>query len=146
MNILIIFLWIYAAMLSMSFWEAYAEGRNAWDKGKQGWKIKIISHFTLTGYHFFLFAVMWPLVLSLPLITHGWDKQLFGILLSAYMSGVVIQDFGWYVVNPKVKLAEFWTEFSNYYPWLRIGKKKIIPWGYILGLLIAIASWFFIWK
>jgi len=29
MNTPAIFLWIYAAMIAMAFWEAYAEGRNA---------------------------------------------------------------------------------------------------------------------
>ena len=144
MKTVIIFFWIYSAMLSMSFWEAYSEGRNAWDKGKAGWKIKISKNLTLTGYHFFLFIIMWPLVLSLPLITHGWDKELFRVLATAYFSGVVIQDFGWYVVNPKVKLSEFWTEFSDYYPWLKIRKRKIIPWGYIIAIMISIIIWFMI--
>jgi len=39
MSVLLIFIWIYAAMIATSFWEAYIEGRNYWDKGKLGWKI-----------------------------------------------------------------------------------------------------------
>jgi len=72
MNTLLIFIWIYAAMIANSFWEAYAEGRNAWDKGKHGWKLKIGKYTVMTGYHFFLFVIMWPLLLTLPLIIHGW--------------------------------------------------------------------------
>ena len=41
MNILLIFIWIYAAMIAMSFWESYVEKRNAWNRGKLGWKIRI---------------------------------------------------------------------------------------------------------
>ena len=145
MNTVLVFVWIYAAMIAMSFWEAYVEGRNAWDKNKLGWKIRIGKRFTLSGYHFFIFWVMWPLLLTLPFVIYGWDARLFGLIVSAYFSGMVIEDFCWFVVNPAVKLKEFWTSFSDYYPWLRIGKRKIVPWGYILGIAIAVLSWYFLW-
>jgi len=145
MNTLLIFIWIYAAMIANSFWEAYAEGRNAWDKGKHGWKLKIGKYTVMTGYHFFLFVIMWPLLLTLPLIIHGWDFELLGILISAYASGLVIQDFMWYVVNPVVKLSEINTDFANYYPRVKIGNIKI-PTFYFIGLFIAFLSWLFIWK
>ena len=146
MSVLLIFIWIYTAMIAMSFWEAYIEGRNAWNKGKLGWKIKLGKNFVLPAYQVFLFGVMWPLLLTLPLIICGWDIKLFGILVSAYFSGTIIEDFGWYVVNPAVKLKEFWTGFSDYYPWLKIRGQKIIPISYILGIAIAVLSWYFLWK
>ena len=146
MNALLIFLWIYMAMIAMSFWEAYIEGRNSWDKGKLGWKIKIGKSFILSAYCFCIFGLMWPLLLTLPFIAYGWNTKLFGIIVSAYLSGMIVEDFGWYVVNPAVKLKEFWSSFSDYYPWLRIKGKKIIPWGYILGIVGAILSWYFLWK
>lgn len=146
MNTILIFIWIYAAMIAMSFWESYVEKRNAWDKGKLGWKIKLGKKFVLPAYHFYVFWVMWPLLLTLPFIIYGWDTKLFGIILSAYFSGMVIEDFGWYVVNPAVKLREFWTDFSDYHPWLKIKGKKIIPLGYIFGIIIAILSWYLLWK
>ncbi len=145
MNTILIFIWIYAAMIAMSFWEAYAEGRNAWNKGKLGWKIKL-GKFTLSAYHFYVFWVMWPLLLSLPLVIYGWNTKLFGVLLSAYFSGMVIEDFGWYLVNPAVKIRELYSDFSDYYPWLKIKGKKIIPWGYVFGIAAAIVSWCFLWK
>jgi hypothetical protein len=145
MNILLIFIWIYAAMISMSFWEAYVEGRKPWDKGKLGWKIRLGNKFVLPAYHFYVFWVMWPLLLTLPLVIYGWNLGLFGVLISAYFSGMIIEDFGWYVVNPRVKLKEFWTSFSDYYPWIRIKGKKIIPWGYLLGIIAAVLSWYFLW-
>jgi hypothetical protein len=134
------------AMIAMSFWEAYIEGRNSWDKGKLGWKIKIGKSFVLSAYHFYIFGVMWPLLLTLPFIIYGWDARLFGIILSAYLSGTVVEDFGWYVVNPAVKLREFWTSFSDYYPWIRVKGKKIIPLGYVLAIIASIISWYFLWK
>lgn len=146
MPTLLIFIWIYAAMIAMSFWEAYVEGRNAWDKEKLGWKIKFGKKFVLSAYHIYIFGIMWPLVLTLPLVIYGWDTKLFGIILSAYFSGMVIQDFGWYVVNPVVKLKEFWSDFTDYYPWIKINGKKIIPWGYIVGIIIAVLSWYFLWR
>ena len=146
MNSLLILIWVYAAMIAMSFWESYVEGRNPWDKRKLGWKIKLGNKFVLPAYHFYVFWVMWPLLLTLSFIIYGWNSRLFGVLISAYFSGMVIEDFGWYVVNPKVKLKEFWTGFSDYYPWIRINGKKIIPWGYLLGVIIAVLSWYFLWR
>ncbi|RJO59703.1 hypothetical protein C4546_01300 [Candidatus Parcubacteria bacterium] len=139
-----IFIWVYAAMIAMAFWEAYVEGRNAWAKGKLGWQIKL-GNYVLTGYHFFIFAVMWPLMLTLPLVIYGWDTELFGILVSAYFSGLVIEDFMWYVVNPAVKFSELNTDFANYYPRLKIGKVRI-PIFYFVGIGMAVVSWLLLWK
>lgn len=131
-------------MIAMAFWESSVEGRKAWDKGKIGWRIGW-KNLSLTSYHFWLAWVMLPLLFSLPLIVYGWNSKLFGMLVSAFFSGLVIEDFMWYVVNPKVKLKEFWSPFSDYYPWIKIGNKKIVPLGYVLGILVAVLSWWFIW-
>lgn len=145
MKILLIFVWIYGAMVAMSFWESEIEGKKAWDKGKFGWKIKIGDYY-LTAYAFHLFFVMWPLLLTLPLIIYGWDRRLFGILLSAYTSGVVLEDFIWFVVNPAIKFSDsFNPQFANYYPWFKIGKFKI-PAFYLAGIGIAFLSWYFLWR
>jgi hypothetical protein len=145
MREVLIFVWIYCAMVATSFWEAYVEGRNAWDKGKIGWKLKL-GKFKFSGYHFFLFWIMFPLLLTLPLIINGWDYRLFGMIISAYLSGMVIEDFMWYVVNPKVKFKEFFSTFSDYYPWIRFKKHKIIPIGYIVGILVSVLVWYFVWR
>jgi hypothetical protein len=146
MNIFLIFVWIYAAMVAMAFWESYVEGRNAWDKKKLGWKLKIGSYFVVSAYHFYLAWIMIPLLVLLPLVIYGWDSRLFGILFSAYISGLVVEDFMWYAVNPVVKFREFWSAFSDYYPWIKIGGKKIIPVGYLLGIILAMASWYYLWR
>lgn len=143
MNTFWIFIWIWGAMIATAFWEAYVEGRNAWDKGKHGWKIKI-GGFVLTGYHFYLFGVMWPLLITLPLVVHGWDTRLFGILLSAFFSGLVLEDFMWYVVNPKVKFKEFNSGFADYYPRVKLGSIKI-PFLYFIGVGLALFFWILLW-
>ena len=145
MNTLLIFIWIYAAMIAMSFWESYVEGRNAFGKGKLGWKLKF-GKYSLPAYHFYVFFIMLPLLLTLPFIIYGWDLRLFGIIISAYFSGMIIEDFMWYVVNPVVNFKEFYSPFSDYYPWLKIKRKKIIPSGYIVNVIIAVLSWYFLWK
>lgn len=145
MNAALILLWIWAAMIAMSFWEAYVEGKYPWDKRKLGWKIKLGKRFCLPAYHFYVFWVMWPLLLTLPLVIYGWNLKLFGILTSAYFSGMIIEDFGWFVVNPAVKLSQFNSKWANYYPWTKVGKFEI-PTGYIAGIIIAILSWLIIWR
>ena len=145
MNVILIFVWIYLAMIAMSFWESYVEGRNAWGKKKLGWKIKI-GKFVLHAYHFYLFGIMIPLFLTLPFVIYGWNLRLFGIIVSAYFSGIIIEDFFWYVLNPAVKLKEFFSSFSDYYPWIKIRGKKVIPIFYIINLLISVLSWYFLWR
>ncbi|MFH1325458.1 MAG: hypothetical protein ABIH49_01655 [archaeon] len=146
MNVILIFVCVWIAFIAMAFWESSVEGRNAWDKKKYGWKIKMGKYTFMTRYPFFAVWVMIPVLLSLPLVIYGWDIKLFGVLISAFFSGIIIEDFFWYVVNPVVKLREFWTNFSDYYPWIKLGKKKVIPLGYVAGILIAFASWWFIWR
>jgi hypothetical protein len=84
--------------------------------------------------------------LTLPFITYGWNTRIFGIIASAYFSGIILEDFLWFVVNPDVKMKEFWTKFTDYYPWIKIRDKKILPLSYILGILIAILFWWFLWR
>ena len=145
MHVVLIFIWIYLAMAAMALWESHIEGRKAWGKGKLGWKIKILG-FTLHAYHFYLFGIMAPLFLTLPFIIYGWNLRLFGIIVSAYFSGLIVEDFFWYILNPVVKLKEFFSSFSDYYPWIKIRGKKIVPIFYIIDLLIAAASWYFLWR
>lgn len=157
MNEILIFLWIWAAMASLSFVEAYVEGRNPWNRRKVGWKLrfgkkkktkwkKFLGNFLMfksaevkifSGYHFFLFVVMLPLLITLPLVISGWDIRLLGILASAYLSGMVIEDFLYFIVNPCIKFSEWNPKFVNFFAWVKIGKLKL-PINYILGVFIAI--------
>ena len=145
MQALWIFVVIWAAMIAHSFWEASVEGRNAWDKNKYGWKIRFAKNLSLTRYHFWLFVVYLPLILIvLPLVVHGFSKELFGILLSAYFSGMVIEDFFWFVVNTEISFKDAWNpNFASYYPWIGFGKYKI-PLLYIIGIVLAILFWIFL--
>lgn len=135
---------IWAAMIANSFWEAYVEGKHAWDEGKLGWKLDL-GFIKLTAYHFWLFWVMWPLLLSMPLILTGWNSELFGILASAYFSGLVVQDFFWFVVNPAFDLKHFDPKHVKWYPWLSIGRIHI-PLFYLVGIGLALLSWALFWR
>ena len=146
MNWLLIFAWIWAAMIAMAFWESSIEGKNPWDKKKSGWKLRITKNISLTKYHFYLFFVMFPLLLTLPFVVYGWNTRLFGIIISAFFSGSIIEDFMWFLVNPHVSIKEhFNSKWANYYPWIKIGRLEI-PVYYVLSLAIAILSWYFLWR
>src|SRR3989344_2999639 len=143
MQALYIFAVIWLAMIAHSFWEASVEGRNAWDRNKYGWKWQISKNISLTRYHFWLFVVYLPLIIiGLPLVVAGFSTKLFGILASAYFSGMVIEDFFWFVVNTEISFKEAWNpQFASYYPWLVIGKFRI-PVLYLAGAGISLIFWF----
>lgn len=163
-NTIIIFIWIWLAMIALSFVEAYVEGRYPWQRRKVGWKlrfgkfqktkyheiikgvkIKPAETHIFSGYHFFLMVVMLPLLVTLPLVVYGWNLELFGVLVSAYFSGLIIEDFVYFLVNPAIKFSDWNERFINYDTWLRIGKFQI-PTTYLYGLIISLVSWYFLWR
>jgi hypothetical protein len=145
MGDLIVVVVILLAFLAISLWESAVEGRNSWDKKKAGWKIKIGKKVILTKYHFFLFYVMVPSFLLVPIIVSGWDRHLIVVIAVAFLLGAVIEDFFWYVFNEKVKLKEFWSSFSDYYPWIKIGGKKILPVFYVVDIVLCILITILFW-
>ena len=147
MQTLFIFLVIWLAMIAHSFWESSVEGKNAWGKNKYGWTLKLAKNLSLTRYHFWLFVVYMPLIfILLPLVVAGFSIKLFGILLSAYFSGMVIEDFFWFVVNTEIKFKDSWNpKFASYYPWIGFGNYKV-PLFYFLGFCISIIIWFLLVK
>lgn len=145
MEVLLIFGVVISAFICMAFWEAYIEGQNPWAKASAGWKLKFHKDLLITAYHFWLWLFLF-LLFSLPLIVCGWNLRLFGVLLSALAIGLVVEDFMWYVINPHFNLKKDWNPKSAYwYPWLKIGKFAV-PWLNIIGIAIALLSYFFIWR
>jgi hypothetical protein len=141
-----VFLVIWTAMIATSFWEAYVEGKNPWDHGKLGWKIRYKHHVILTAYHFWLFWVMFPmLVFVLPMTLLGFSWKLFGLLGSAYFSGLVIEDYFWFVVNPTFKMRHYNSRYVKWYPWIKIGKVQF-PAYYLFAVIISYSLWAFFWK
>jgi hypothetical protein len=145
MKEVLIILLVWIAMIAISFWESRVEGKNAWDKGKLGWKWKVGNKVLLTSYHFWLFFIMAPTFLAIPLVLN-YSKELLGILISAYFSGLVIEDFGWFVVNPVFPLKDFNPKKAKWHHWIKFSKKIAIPSTYFLGIIIAIASYFILWR
>lgn len=135
--IIIVYVWL--AFIAMSFWESSAEGRRPWVKGKVGWKLKVGKYVVLARYQFWVW-VMLIMLFCLPFLIYGWNKHLFGLLLAAFFSGLVVEDFFWYVVNPVVKVRELNTDFANYYPRFSFGRIKI-PVLYFVGIILATVSY-----
>ena len=121
-----------------------SRGKNAWDKGKLGWKWKVGKRVLLTSYHFWLFIVMVPAFLAVPVVLN-YSKELLGIVLSAYFSGLVVEDFAWFVVNPVFPFKKFNPKGAPWHIWIKFGKLAI-PGSYVVGVLLAVTSWFFLWR
>ncbi len=143
MNTILIFIWVILAFISMSFLERSIEGPNAWGKKAYGWKYKISKRLSLTEYHFW-FWILLILLFTLPLIIN-YSTRLLGILISAFSIGFIIEDFVYFIVNPYFGLKKFNKKDANWYHW--IGSKNIqIPAYYLIGIIVAILSWYFLWK
>jgi hypothetical protein len=132
-----LFIIIWAAMVANSFWEAYVEAGNPFDRGKLGWKLRYRGRVVFTAYHFWLFVVMWPLLLAIPFVLFGFDRILFLIVASAYISGLVIEDFFWFVVHPDWKMKDWNSKRVTWYPWFKIGRFEF-PRYYVLGILLSV--------
>ena len=143
MNTLLIFIWIIAAFICMAFWEAYVEGKHPWAKKALGWRKRITKRYVLTAYHFWV-NLMFAFLISLPLVVYGWNSELAGVLISAGVIGLIVEDFLWFIVNPFWNLKKFNSKAVYWYHWIKIGKFEI-PWGYVIGIAIAVLSGIFLW-
>ncbi|TSC92310.1 MAG: hypothetical protein CEN89_763 [Candidatus Berkelbacteria bacterium Licking1014_7] len=132
----LVFLVVQAAMVATAFWEAYIEGADGWAKNQVGWKV-CLGKFTYTAYHFWLYWVMFPLLLALPLVVIGWDGHLFWVLVFSYLVGATVEDFLWFVVNPVYPLRKFNPVDCDWHPWIILGR-FYIPTPYVIRLVLAV--------
>lgn len=120
------------------------EGRNGWAKRSYGWRLKIFKR-NLTAYHFWIWLVLLPMFLMLPLIVFGFNSRIFWLLASSYFLGALINDLVWYIVNPKVTLKDLNPKFAKWYNWWNIFGIKI-PDFYIVYPIIFLIIWVFLVK
>jgi hypothetical protein len=139
MNEILILLYIILSFIALAFAEGYSEGRYGWAERSYGWKLKIFKRI-LTAYHFWLWLIMLPLLLMFPIFIYGFNLKLFGIILAGYIFGSLINDFAWYIVNPKVTLKDFNPRFAKWYNWWNIFGIKI-PDFYIFYPIIGLIIW-----
>ncbi len=144
MDDLLILIYIMVIYVALAFAEGYMEGRYGWAARSYGWKINVMNR-KLTAYHFWSWLIMLPMLLMLPLVIYGFDKKVFGILLSSYFLGAVVNDFAWYIVNPKVSLKDFNPKFAKWYNWWGIYGIKI-PDFYIFYPIIFLIIWLLLVK
>ena len=135
----LVLIYILLIFIALAFAEGYTEGRHGWAVRSYGWRIKFFKR-TLTAYHFWSWLIMLPLALMLPLFIYGFNLKIFGILSSGYFLGSVINDFAWYIVNPKVTLKDFNPRFAKWYNWWNIFGIKI-PDFYIFYPIIFLIIW-----
>jgi len=133
----IIFCLILLAFFVSSFWEAYIEGEFIGASRACDWRIKF-GRKEIHGYHILLWGVTFPLLLSLPLVVN-FSWQLLRFIMAGYFVGSVVQDFFWFVVNPRFPFKNWNPQKANWYLWLKIGKLQLpafyLPY-IILGLIL----------
>jgi|SRR3989344_4941770 len=143
-NELSILVYVSLIFIALAFGEGYSEGRYGWAARSYGWRFKVTGR-TLTAYHFWIWLIMIPMFLMFPLFIYGFNLRLFGVLLSSYFLGAVINDIAWYIVNPKVRLKDFNPRFAKWYNWWDIFGIKI-PDFYIFYPIIFLIIWLLLVK
>jgi hypothetical protein len=138
MNEILVFLVIQAASVAMAFWEAYMEGKDGWAKRQCGWRLYLPWGNHYTAYHIWLFFVFMPLLIfGLPFALVGFSWRLLVLLLFSYLFGTRVEDFLWFVVNPKYPFKKWNSRDTKWYPWMKIGKFEI-PTSYVVSIVIEI--------
>ena len=142
MSLVFAFFYVMFIFVAIAFWEAYVEGPHGWAKKQYGWTIDLWIR-KLTAYHFWAWIIMIPLFLLLPLVIFGFNKSIFWFLVGSYFIGAVVEDFMWFVINPKFPLMNFNSKKVGWHKWIKIGKFEI-PDFYIPYLLIGILIYVFL--
>jgi len=84
-------------------------------------------------------------LISLPLVVSGFSLRLAGILLSALFLGCLVEDFLYFIVNPYFGLKKFNSKNVKWHFWLKLGKFEI-PVSYLLSIILALLSWYLLWR
>ena len=134
MNYRLIFLVEILAFISMSFMAVAMEGPTGGLFGKN--MIYGISA------DLWIFSVMVPLFLLIPLIVQGFkDSKLFGTLLVGYLIGTILEDFFWFIINPNFGILKFNSNYATWIVWVNLGLFEI-PRFYIINLFFTFFVWF----
>ena len=136
----ILFGLILVAFIATAFWEAYSECEFVGASRACDWRIKIWKK-EIHGYHIFLWGVTFPVLLILPLIAAGFSWHLFRFIAAGYFIGSVLEDFLWFVVNPRYPFSKWNSRETTWYKWLKVGKFEL-PAFYLPYLILGVGLLF----
>lgn len=134
---LLIFIIVVATIFALL--EIQIEGENGWAANLPTWKVKnpfkkLINWPYLTGYHFYV-GLLFMSLLQLPFfmgIDFSLKKEI--LIIEIYLLILIIEDFLWFVFNPKWGIKKFFTEDI---PW-HSKKYLFLPRNYWFGFVILI--------
>ena len=109
-------------------------------EGPEGGKLDRYN-FNGIGANSFMFYVMIPLFILIPIITKGFDSKLIGTLIIGALVGGILQDFVWFLVNPYFGLARFTSVDATWLAWTNLGFIEL-PTLYLINFFMQIVSWF----
>jgi len=110
---LILFTIVVAIILALL--EIQIEGENGWARKLPTWRLKnplkkFVNWPYLTGYHIYL-QLLFITILQLPFLV-GFPFSLKNeiLIFEVYLLIVYLEDFFWFVFNPKWGIKRFFTE------------------------------------
>lgn len=139
---------VYLVGLSSIFalLEIQIEGAGGWAKNLPTWRVtgtwmnKVMMRNEITGYHTYLDLLV-ILFLHLGLAIFGvWTWQLEARVIGCFLLIHAIEDFMWFVFNPKYTLRQF---FTHEIPWHKVWL-GYFPLFYYANLVIG--GWLIYWS
>jgi hypothetical protein len=138
----LVFMVIMALILAL--WEIQIEGADGWAarlpawRIEKGWLMKVTGGRPLTGYHVFMTLFLLGF-LHLPLFFTAWTWRLELLLWGFYVGMVLVEDFLWFVFNPKFGIKKF----RKGQIWWHTGWWGPVPAFYWFLLILCIALMYF---
>ncbi len=118
-----LFLWSLLLAFFLAKLEINIEGQSGWAKNLPTWRIKnkltkfFLGETPLTGYHTWLFGMMFVLYHFPFVVGVDWSLQLELQFIAAFLFFSVTEDFLWFILNPNFGIKKF---RKNYVPWHKI--------------------------
>ncbi len=137
--LIISFFWTTVIAFLLAKVEINIEGRNGWAKELPTWRIHngitdfLFSGAPLTGYHFWMFFMIFVLFHYPYFLGQPWNMGIELQLLGLFFYFLIVEDFIWFILNPAYGLKKFnKTHITWHKKWV-----GMVPLGYVKAYFIG---------
>lgn len=137
-------LFLFGLAVLLAKLEIQVEGPHGWGSALPTWKIEapVLRWFLqgkpLTGYHVYLLTFLFALF-HFPALLRGWSGEMELLILAAFVTLLLYEDFLWFTLNPYFGWQRFSAQYVWWFPqWIGPFPKDYYAWTVVGMILIAI--------